>query len=168
MLVRDIKDLDYQNYRKPSMFIGTCWCDFKCCKEQGLDLSVCQNSHLYLQPTIEILNYRIVQRYLDNPLTKAIVFGGMEPLKQADEVLEVIRVLREDACCDDDVVIYTGYDMEEAASIVGDHYFSDQADPHIVWKFGRYRPDLPSYYDETLGVMLASSNQYGWRNEGHK
>ena len=29
--IRFIKDEDFVNYRKPSMFIGTARCDFKCC-----------------------------------------------------------------------------------------------------------------------------------------
>ena len=41
----DVED-NYQDYDKPSIKIMTSVCDFKCCKEQGLDVSVCAN-HKY-------------------------------------------------------------------------------------------------------------------------
>jgi len=41
MRIKTIKDEDFVNYKKASMFIGTATCDFKCCKEAGIPLEVC-------------------------------------------------------------------------------------------------------------------------------
>ena len=46
MRVKGIIEEDFVNYKVPSMFINTCFCDFKCCTELGLDVGVCQNSPL--------------------------------------------------------------------------------------------------------------------------
>ena len=40
MRVKGIIEEDFVNYKVPSMFINTCFCDFKCCTELGLDLSL--------------------------------------------------------------------------------------------------------------------------------
>ena len=52
MLVKDIKDEDFINYKKPSMLIAFPYCDFKCDRECGR--AVCQNSPLINEPDIEI------------------------------------------------------------------------------------------------------------------
>ena len=38
MRVKGIIEEDFVNYKVPSMFINTCFCDFKCCTELGLDV----------------------------------------------------------------------------------------------------------------------------------
>ena len=35
MIIKGIIDEDFVNYKKPSMFLGTCFCDLKCCREKG-------------------------------------------------------------------------------------------------------------------------------------
>ena len=63
--------------------------------------------------------------------------------------------------CDDDIVIYTGYTEEEANNF---QLFKDLLElGNVVIKYGRFRPNQISHYDEVLGVNLASDNQYAKR-----
>ena len=160
MRVKTIVDEDFVNYQKPSMFIGTISCGGKCCIEGGFPLSVCQNDGWRGNATIDIRDRVIIERYLHNGISRAIVFGGLEPMEQSDELFEFIDMLRNTYKCDDDVVIYTGYNREEISSIVERlaHRFSN-----IIIKFGRYIPNMKSRFDEVLGVELASDNQYAVR-----
>lgn len=159
MRVKTIVDEDFVNYRKPSMFIGTISCGGKCCLEGGFPLSVCQNDGWRGSAPIDIQDEVIVKRYLQNQITHAIVLGGLEPMEQSDEVLALIKTLREDFDCHDDVVIYTGYYPDEVTAILD----KLQAFDNIVVKFGRYVPNMKTRFDEVLGVHLASENQYAVR-----
>lgn len=160
MRVKTIVDEDFVNYKKPSMFIGTISCGGKCCIEGGFPLSVCHNDGWRGSAPIDIRDRVIIERYLHNDISKAIVFGGLEPMEQSDELFEFIDMLRNTYKCDDDVVIYTGYNPSEISSIVEKlaHRFSN-----IIIKFGRYVPNTKSRFDEVLGVTLASENQYATR-----
>ena len=86
MKIRNLMDEDIVNYKKTSMFIATCYCDFKCCKQLGLDICICQNSPTAKSDVIDVVNKKLVKRYLKNKLTNAIVFGGLQPFKQFDEL----------------------------------------------------------------------------------
>lgn len=154
MRLKFIKDEDFVNYKKASMFLGTISCSFKCCKEQGLPCSTCQNEPWYHQPVIEKKDDDIVQRYLDNFFTSAVVLGGMEPLDQFEEVFALVGKFREKT--NDDICIYTGYREDE----VQDKVERLSQFPNVIVKFGRYIPNAPSRYDDVLGVTLASDNQY--------
>jgi organic radical activating enzyme len=153
MKVKNIIFEDLVNYKKPSMFIGTSKCNsFKCDKECGSP--VCQNSHLAKSPTIEISAKEVVQRYIDNPITEAIVIGGLEPFDTCPDLYSLIIEFREKT--DDDIVIYTGYYPDEISHLIEPlKIFSN-----IIIKFGRFIPNQESHYDEVLGVTLASPNQY--------
>lgn len=159
MRVKTIVDEDFVNYRKPSMFIGTISCGGKCCLEGGFPLSVCQNDGWRGSAPIDIQDEVIVKRYLQNKITHSIVLGGLEPMEQSDEVLALIKTLREDFDCHDDVVIYTGYYPDEVTAILD----KLQAFDNIVVKFGRYVLNMKSRFDDVLGVNLASDNQYAVR-----
>ena len=159
MRVKTIVDEDFVNYKKPAMFIGTISCDGKCCIEGGFPLSVCQNDGWRGCAPINIRDEVIIKRYLQNPITHSIVFGGLEPIEQYDEVISLIQTLREDFDCHDDVVIYTGYYPEEISIILAMMKKYD----NIIVKFGRYIPNMKSRFDEVLGVNLASDNQYAER-----
>ena len=159
MRVKTIVDEDFVNYSKPSMFIGTISCGGKCCLEGGFPLSVCQNDGWRGNAPIDIRDEVIVKRYLQNQITHAIVLGGLEPMEQSDEVLALIKTLREDFDCHDDVVIYTGYYPDEVTAILDKLQVFD----NIVVKFGRYVPNMKYRFDEVLGVELASNNQYAVR-----
>jgi len=55
MRLKNIVAEDFCNYRKPSLFIVSATCDWKCCKEQGLDIGVCQNAPLVQIKEVETL-----------------------------------------------------------------------------------------------------------------
>ncbi len=158
MRVKYVIDEDFVNYRKPSMFIGTAFCDWKCCTEIGIDTSICQNHDLAKSEIIEITPQRLYERYSTNTITKAIVIGGLEPFLQFDEVMELIRYFRERSC-NDDFVIYTGYNKIEKAKEIEllKQY------PCIIVKFGRYHPNEEKHFDKVLGIDLISGNQYAER-----
>ncbi|MDY0197583.1 MAG: 4Fe-4S cluster-binding domain-containing protein [Tenuifilaceae bacterium] len=154
MIIKQIVDENFQDYKKASMFIVTPTCDFKCLKEQNLDISICQNSSLTDMPDIDISANRIVNRYLSNPITSAIVIGGLEPFLQFNELLELVDEFR--LVTGDDIVIYTGYNLEE----IEDEVSILSRYENIIIKFGRYLINSEPIYDEVLGVTLASNNQY--------
>ena len=97
----------------------------------------------------------LTERYLSNPITSAIVIGGLEPFDQEKEVFNLIEEFRQKT--DDDIVIYTGFYPEEiefqVRALAARH-------KNIIIKFGRYVPNKPKRYDEVLGVTLASDNQF--------
>ena len=166
MLIKGIIDEDFVNYKKPSMVIMCPYCTFKCDKECGEQ--VCQNSALATSPDIQIDNFSIVDRYLKNPITKAIVFSGLEPFDSFEDMYSIIYALRQQNCTDD-VVIYTGYDRDEISTMKrADGFFYIDSlillRPIIV-KYGRYKPNQKMKYDKILGVNLASDNQYAIRYE---
>ena len=156
MIIKQLLDEDFVNYKKPSMFIGFPSCTFKCEKECGEHC--CQNSALAQAPNKNIVVYNLCTRYLSNPITKAIVCGGLEPMDDFKELYSFIYTLRYIYQCSDDVVIYTGYTEYECI----EHNWIQQLYPmkNIIVKFGRYIPNQEQHFDETLGVMLASPNQY--------
>lgn len=157
MKIKNIIEEDFVNYFKPSMFILFNKCNFKCDRETGC--SICQNSQLAHEPDIDISIIEIVSRYVKNPITKAIVMGGLEPFDSIDELYSLCWELRK--YTNDDIVIYTGYTEEEIRQITNGRRFYNI--PNIIIKFGRFVPNQEKHYDEVLGVELASSNQYARR-----
>lgn len=164
MLTKGIIDEDFINYKKPSMVIMCPTCSFKCDKECGEQ--VCQNSALATSPDIQIDNFSIVDRYLKNPITKAIVFSGLEPFDSFEDMYSIIYALRQQNCTDD-VVIYTGYNLNEISAMKRADGFrridSLTLLSPLVVKYGRYKPNREIRYDEILGVNLASDNQFAIR-----
>lgn len=152
MKVKNIIFEDFVNYKKPSMFISTSKCTFKCDKECGKP--VCQNSELAKAPTIEIDYEEIIERYLNNPITEAVVIGGLESFDTFEELYNFIKVFREKS--NDDIVIYTGYYPEEIKNKIEKLYNFE----NIYIKFGRFIPNYPHKFDEILGVELSSNNQF--------
>lgn len=159
MRVKQILEEDFVNYKKPAMFIGTVSCGGKCCTEANLPLSVCQNNAFRGKDAIDIPDEEICRRYLSNQITSAIVFGGLEPFEQKEEIVRLISMFRKDYDCEDDVVIYTGYYPDE----VKEEMVVLSKFRNIIIKFGRYIPGRPSLYDDILGVTLISDNQYAVR-----
>ena len=153
MKIKGIIDEDFINYKKPSMYIAFPKCSFKCNKECGR--AVCQNSALAKEKDIEISINKIIERYINNPITKSIVCGGLEPLDSWDDLQCLIINLR--YFSNDDIVIYTGYNEKELSKDKID--FFELYAPIIV-KYGRYIPNEDSYFNEELGVKLAGKNQY--------
>lgn len=153
--VKEIVDENFQDYKKASMFIATIKCDFKCLTEKGLDCSICQNSKTAKLPDKKVLISDIFKRYVSNPLTSAIVIGGLEPMLQFEEILELISYFRNKNCTDD-FVIYTGYYPEEISKKVQLLSGFD----NIIIKYGRFIPSSNSIFDDVLGVTLNSENQH--------
>ncbi len=159
MLIKNLVDEDFVNYRKVSMFIGCHSCTFKCDKMCGKQ--VCQNSALAIAPDIEVSIDRLVQRYLGNIYSQAVVFGGLEPFDDYDNLMAFITELRKHSS--DDIVIYTGYTKDEINSLFPSFIIKMKETENIVVKFGRFIPDQKPHYDEVLGVNLQSDNQYAER-----
>lgn len=158
MKVKEIISEDFSNYKEPAMFIISAVCDWKCCKEQNLDIGVCQNAPLVSQPTHSIGCGKIFEAYSNNAITSAVVIGGLEPMLQIDEIEELISYFRSRMyLCD--FVIYTGYEPHE----IQDEIARLKKYKNVIVKFGRYIPNRQSKFDETLGVCLASDNQHAER-----
>ena len=160
MWIKSIQDEVFNDYKKPAMYIAFPHCSFKCDKENGCQM--CQNSCLAQEPTVYHDTAKIVERYLANPITRAIVCSGLDPMDSFLDVLGLVRALRVNYNCNDDVVIYTGYTEEELQQMHR-NYTELYSFPNIIIKFGRFRPNEESHFDEVLGVKLASSNQYARR-----
>lgn len=154
MWLKGITDEDFVNYKVPSMFISTATCSFKCDQECGSQ--VCQNAALAKEDPIFTDDDYLIRRYLKNPITKAIVFGGLEPFDQWGELFPFLQRLRMQYGCTDPVVIYTGYRREE---VDGELRFL-MTMPNIIVKFGRFTPGQEPHFDPILGVNLASNEQY--------
>ena len=171
MIVKEIRDEDFTSYKKPSMVIGFPSCTFKCERECGCK-GMCQNLALASAPNIEISTAHIVKRYLDNPITKAIIMAGLEPFDSANDLFDLIRHIR--IYTNDDIVIYTGYTKDEIKYMTFKTHWSGGVIewsylerltkyPNIIIKFGRFVPNEEPHYDEILGIKLASNNQYAER-----
>jgi len=153
MKLKNLIDYDVVNYKLPAMFLIFPYCTFKCDKECGEP--VCQNSALAREPIIEIDTEEIVRRYLANPLTHAVVCGGLEPFDSGEDLNDFIELFR--VFSKDPIIIYTGYKEEEINSFymkILENY------GNIIVKFGRFIPNSPHIFDTVLGVELASNNQY--------
>ena len=148
MRVIDIVQEDFVNYKKPCMTIMMPFCTFKCGSQ------FCQNSDLASAPKINISTKKIINSYLENPISQAIVFQGLEPFDSFYQILNFIKEFRE--VSKDDIIIYTGYNKEEIEQYL---IFLKKYD-NIIIKYGRYIPNQKKHYDEILGVYLASDNQY--------
>lgn len=152
MIIKQLIDEDFSNYKKASMFIGFPHCTFKCEKEIGKQ--VCQNGILANSPDILIDASRVVKRYDENKLTSAVVCGGLEPMDDFDDLLSFISEFRK--YTNDDIVVYTGYYKDEILYKVAQ--LSQYK--NIIIKYGRYHPGQEKHWDDVLGVYLASNNQY--------
>jgi hypothetical protein len=95
---------------------------------------------------------------MQNPITKAIVCGGLEPFDNWEDLVNLIHEFRKHT--QDFIVIYSGFYLSEINDKV--EYLRQNYD-NIIIKFGRFVPNQELYYDEVLGVRLASSNQYAER-----
>lgn len=154
MKIKGIIFEDFVNYKQPAMTIEFPICkDFKCDKECGQQ--VCQNSSLVRSPTHDVSIDKIILSYLKNSITNALVCQGLEPFDSKEDLYQLIKMFRKRT--NDDIVIYTGYTEEE---LFFEIEFLKRVYNNIIIKFGRFIPNQSNHYDETLGVYLASSNQY--------
>lgn len=170
MKLISIIDEDFINYKKRSMFIGMPFCSGKCDIDNGT--VICQNDPLKDSKLIDISTDDLIKRYLDNDITEAIVFGGREPFDSPFDLTSFIDTLRTRYNCDDDCVIYTGYDKDELLGNAHKDYPGVNYEKlaaaykqlknykNIIIKYGRYIPNSEPVDDPVLGVRLASKNQY--------
>lgn len=157
MKILGIISEDFVNYKKPSLTIQMPYCSFKCDKDCGSQ--ECQNWVLQFQDPIEIETDDLIDLYLPNDITEAVVFQGLEPFDSWEELFDFIQRFRRK--CNDDVVIYTGYTAKE----IGDKIRllqNEEWEGNIIIKVGRYVPGQNPHKDEFLGVNLASDNQYSF------
>lgn len=85
------------------------------------------------------------------------MFGGLEPLDQLQELLNLVGMFR--CYTNDDIVIYTGYTEEE----IKEQIKQLAVYSNLIVKFGRFVPNQKSRFDDVLGIELASPNQYARR-----
>ena len=156
MLIKNLIDEDFINYKKPSMFIAFPYCSFKCEKDCGIHC--CQNSELARSRNIDVSPHILTARYTNNPLTSSIVFGGLEPFDSFGDMFILIKHFRLHVP-EDDIVIYTGYNENE----IVDQVQMLSKFKNIIIKYGRFVPNDEPHFDEILGVTLASKNQYAKR-----
>jgi hypothetical protein len=159
MFVKGIIDEDFVNYKKPAMVIEFPYCDFKCDKECGKP--ICQNNPLTKIRNIKVEEGYIIEKYLKNPITEAIICQGLEPLDTMVMLFLFIKKFREFS--DDDLIIYTGYNKEEERPQLLIKFIKENQYKNIIIKYGRYIPNQTPHYDKVLGVNLASDNQYAER-----
>lgn len=152
MLIKGLNSEDFTNYKKTSMFIIFPHCSFKCEKECGI--KCCQNSDLAKMLSKEVSVDTLVNHYISNPITHAVVCGGLEPFDSWEDLLNLVKSLRD--VTSDDIVIFTGYNEDE----IEDKLHVLRSFKNILVKFGRFKPHDVSRYDEVLGITLASQNQY--------
>ena len=151
--LKGIIDEDFVNYKVPSMTLMFPKCSFKCGE------TMCQNSGLLDADNITIDIDTLCKRYINNPISEAIVCQGLEPFDSFSELLALISRLRIQYDVLDDIVIYTGYERTEIEELITK--LKDYK--NIVVKFGRYIQGDDLHNDKILGVNLASSNQYAER-----
>ncbi len=156
--LKDVVMEDFVNYAKPSLFLITCRCDWKCCYEANIPITVCQNESIAKLPTKEFAIANIYRAYANNEITKAIVVGGLEPMLQFNEIISLIDCFRKNGCLDD-IVIYTGYYKEELAKEIKEL----KKYPNVILKYGRYKSNSQPRFDDILQITLASDNQYAER-----
>lgn len=169
MEIKGIIDESFVDYKKPSMYIAFPNCNFKC--DRLNNCKVCQNSKLALEPSLNISMVHLIERYITNPITQAIVLSGLEPFDSFLEVLAFVSMVREDYNCNDDIVIFTGYTQAEIETgnfgnfptneTAIDLWNTLKGFSNVYVKFGRYVMNDTAHFDEVLGIKLASSNQYG-------
>lgn len=155
--VKGIVDEDFVNYKVPSMTIMFPYCNFKCEVDGS---GFCHNSSLINEPNIKTSIKNIYKRYINNPISEAIVCQGLEPFDSWDELNGLLFHFRIHEACLDDFVIYTGYTKEEIADKID---YIQCMYSNVIIKYGRFIPNCEKHYDNILGVTLASPNQYAER-----
>ena len=149
---------DMVNYKKICTTLMFPKCNWKCDKENGIQL--CQNRGLAAVPSQWHDIDNIMNTYMHTYLSEAIVLQGLEPLDSPVDCYIVAAALKQWKI-DHDLVIYTGYNPNEneVDNIIDS--ISYLTPGHLIVKWGRYIPNQTPHFDPVLGVNLASDNQYG-------
>ena len=112
------------------------------------------NEHLYNTPLINCSISDIIDLYQNNCFVESVILSGLEPFDSFSNLLNFIHKFR--LICQDDIVIYSGYNKYE----INKKIITLQQFNNIIVKFGRYIPNQCSRFDEVLGIVLISDNQY--------
>lgn len=146
---------DFVNYKRPGIFLGFPYCSGKCNPKD--DLPICQNQHLHTAKLIDISVPEILHRFETNPISEALICGGLEPFDSFEDlILLCIAFRKKYKIRPYPIIIYTGYYPHEIkGKLWGLMNISD-----VIVKFGRYIPGDEPHLDPYLGVNLASNNQY--------
>ena len=128
-------------------------CSFKCCPEHP---EICQNNPLCQQRVKHVFISKLVNQYVRQKLASSITIQGLEPLDNLIELLWFLWYLRKQTS--DAVFVWTGYTEEEAEWFI--KVIKDLNLDNIFIKFGRFVLNGEPRFDDVLGVVLASSNQY--------
>lgn len=159
MKLKQIVDEVFGDYKEAGMLLIFPECSWKC---EG-----CQNKHLALLETKNFPDEEIIKRFQENPFTKCIILGGLEPFyneSSIDDISMFISHLIEAYPTKEDrpmLIIYTGYEMNELGDILSKYALSDLFSEYGngIIKCGRYVQDSSPYFNNTLGVTIASLNQ---------
>ena len=154
MIIKTVEMENFNNYKDPCMFIGTNTCNWKCCNDLHVSNEMCQNHECALSESKQIDDDKLVDSYISNPYSNAVVFGGLEPFDQYEELYNCISSFRKKT--EDPIIIYSGYYKDE----INDKVEGLKSFDNIIVKFGRFIPNQKNRYDDVLGVTLASDNQY--------
>jgi len=147
MIVKQIIDEDFANYKTPSMVIMFPRCSWKCGEE------ICHNAELENMPDIEISIEAIIRRFTSNVISTALVCSGLEPFDSYNDLIMLARAFRKES--HEPIIIYTGYTEEELSQ-----YTDLYGIKNVIIKYGRFIPGHQSHFDDVLGVKLPSDSQY--------
>lgn len=115
---------------------------------------MCQNSELTRSKNITVSTQRIIDRFTNNPISKALVLSGLDPFDSYEDMIKLVQDFRKQ--CSNTIVIYSGYTKDELSDRIP--ILHDLG--NVVIKYGRYIPNQSKHFDDCLGVYLASDNQY--------
>lgn len=149
-----VNDVDVVNYKEASCFIGAGYTCSRGCPG-------CQNEELKHSIPAQVDASRIALNYEKMPITHAIVFGGLEPLEDLENLKLWVNIFR--FITDDMIIIYTGVEIDSDELKEAAKYLAEY--PNIIFKAGSYIDGHEPHFDELLGVKLASDNQRGIRLE---
>lgn len=150
--IKGIVEEDFTQYKECSMVVMFPNCSFKCEIEAGCKM--CQNSELVKSKNITVSTQRIIDRFTNNPISKALVLSGLEPFDSYENMIRLVQDFRKH--CSNTIVIYSGYTKDELSDRIP--ILHDLG--NVVIKYGRYIPNQSKHFDDCLGVYLASDNQY--------
>ena len=155
MKLNNLSEEDFVNYKKPGTFLGFPYCSGKCNPKD--DLPICQNQHLHTAKLIDISVPEILHRFETNPISEALICGGLEPFDSFADLLSLCIAFRKKYKIRPyPIIIYTGYYPHEIKEQICALKNLDE----VIVKFGRYIPGHQPHLDPYLGVDLASDNQY--------
>ena len=166
MKIKYIEDINVTDYKETGMFICFPTCDLKCTREPLNDCNCCQNAELLKEPDIDVSYDRILELYSKGDYHKCLICGGLEPFDSVMDLAELYLNFNEKHP-DDKFIVYTGYarcELEEMAKyrsvLEATLNILRRPGSNVIIKYGKYIQVLPPRYDKTLGVTLASMNQF--------